>query len=166
MSSAGFVYAIESGDAVEIGFAKDPVRRSHNIGIGSSAPYCLVGFVAAAPEQEKELHGLLARWRIRGEWFRKEGAVLHFIDMLPNKDVDRDRVQATPREAVDRAIKGASSSAALAAKLGVTRQALSQWRRVPSMRARAVSEITGVPLHELRPDLWPSPMPSDAEAVR
>lgn len=37
----------------------------------------------------------------------------------------------------------------------ITSQAISQWDRVPAERARDLSAIIGVPLHELRPDLWP-----------
>jgi DNA-binding transcriptional regulator YdaS (Cro superfamily) len=43
----------------------------------------------------------------------------------------------------------------LAAKLGISRQAISVWKIVPSKHAVKVSEETGVSLHELRPDIYP-----------
>jgi pyruvate kinase len=41
----------------------------------------------------------------------------------------------------------------LAAACGVTHGAISQWDRVPDNRLSEVSRITGIPPHELRPDL-------------
>jgi DNA-binding transcriptional regulator YdaS (Cro superfamily) len=38
---------------------------------------------------------------------------------------------------------------------GITPQAVSQWRRVPAERAIEVERVTGVPRHELRPDIYP-----------
>ena len=46
----------------------------------------------------------------------------------------------------------------LARGVGVKPQAVASWiekGRIPAERARDVSRETGIPLHELRPDLWP-----------
>ena len=65
-------------------------------------------------------------------------------------------MQARTRDAaLDRAIKTAGSSAALAAAIGVTPQAVSQWRRTPMLQTLKVEKATGVSRHELRPDLYP-----------
>jgi DNA-binding transcriptional regulator YdaS (Cro superfamily) len=48
----------------------------------------------------------------------------------------------------------------LAKQLGVTPQAVSQWRRVPAERVIDVERLTEIPRHTLRPDIYP---PSDAE---
>jgi hypothetical protein len=45
----------------------------------------------------------------------------------------------------------------IAKRLELSRQATSKWRRVPSERVRKVAEITGYPLHFLRPDLYEVP---------
>lgn len=45
----------------------------------------------------------------------------------------------------------------LAGHLGITPQAISQWERVPVMHVLRVEQITGVPRHELRPDIYPPP---------
>jgi DNA-binding transcriptional regulator YdaS (Cro superfamily) len=42
---------------------------------------------------------------------------------------------------------------AIAHKLGLSRQAVQQWRRVPGQHILAVSAFTKVPGHRLRPDL-------------
>lgn len=38
---------------------------------------------------------------------------------------------------------------------GVTSQAVSQWKRIPAGRVIAVEKATGIPRHELRPDIYP-----------
>ncbi len=74
----------------------------------------------------------------------------------PVTDVSRPAAPGLARDPVlARAIAAVGSSLALSSRLGVTPQALSQWRRVPASRVLAVEQATGVARHELRPDLYP-----------
>lgn len=43
----------------------------------------------------------------------------------------------------------------------ITPQAISQWSRVPAERVLAVSMVTNVPCHLIRPDLYPFPSSSE-----
>lgn len=79
----GYIYAIESGDAVKIGWAGAPLRRLSELNVGSPGTHRLIGFINATRSQEAELHQLLAPARVRGEWFSKSRVVRHFLDMLP-----------------------------------------------------------------------------------
>jgi DNA-binding transcriptional regulator YdaS (Cro superfamily) len=45
----------------------------------------------------------------------------------------------------------------LARKLGVKHPAFYSWRRVPAVRVQALADITGVPPHEIRPDVFYPP---------
>lgn len=45
----------------------------------------------------------------------------------------------------------------IARQLGVERQAVTQWTRVPAERIPAVEAATGIPRHLLRPDICPPP---------
>lgn len=58
---------------------------------------------------------------------------------------------------IQKAIEAAGTSKELARRLGITPQALSQWKRVPPLRALLVERVTGIPRHELRPDIYPAP---------
>lgn len=61
------------------------------------------------------------------------------------------------KAALERAIKAVGSLAGLADPLGISIQAVSQWDEVPPLRVLAVERVSGVPRHELRPDLYPAP---------
>jgi DNA-binding transcriptional regulator YdaS (Cro superfamily) len=68
------------------------------------------------------------------------------LDLLPMKERS---------SALQRAIEATGGLAALAAELGVSMQAVSQWDEVPPLRVIPVERASGVSRHELRPDLYP-----------
>ena len=70
--------------------------------------------------------------------------------------------QATPdnlAEIAAQAIGAAGGGALLARSLGVKRASVQQWKAsgIPAARVPAVSRITGIPMHQLRPDLFDAP---------
>lgn len=56
---------------------------------------------------------------------------------------------------VQKAITEAGGVASLASKIGVSSQAVSQWKRIPAERVIEVERATGVRRERLRPDLYP-----------
>jgi DNA-binding transcriptional regulator YdaS (Cro superfamily) len=60
-------------------------------------------------------------------------------------------------EGLSLAIEAAGSINKLARALGMSQQALSEWRSVPAGRIVQVEAITGVPREKLRPDLYRKP---------
>jgi len=60
---------------------------------------------------------------------------------------------------IENAILRSGSASALGAQIGVSKMAVSLWRRngIPAERVLPVFEATGVTPHELRPDLYPNP---------
>lgn len=52
----------------------------------------------------------------------------------------------------------------IAADIGLTRGAVAMWQTVPAERILAIERITGIPRHELRPDLWEAPADAKADA--
>ena len=63
------------------------------------------------------------------------------------------------------ALNRVGGASALSAVLGVSSQAISQWRRVPPMRVRAVAEASGIADWRLRPDLYSEPADLGEEAA-
>lgn len=69
-----------------------------------------------------------------------------------------------PQSPKERAVAAIGGVTRLAEAIGVTRSAVSQWPRVPAERVLEVERVTGVPRHELRPDIYPAPAESGAAA--
>ncbi len=55
---------------------------------------------------------------------------------------------------LDKAIKAAGGVTALARGLGIRREAIYQWDKVPSERIVEIERLTRVPREDLRPDLY------------
>lgn len=59
--------------------------------------------------------------------------------------------------AVKKVVKALGNKRRLALALGISAQAVGQWTRIPVEHCLKVSELTGIPLHELRSDIYPRP---------
>lgn len=128
----GYVYAVQSGDAVKIGWAKDPVRRLAELNVGSPERHLLLGFARGTKEHERELHKLCAKERIRGEWFRKGRVVSLFLDHLPPPPVpivpDRHLI---PVELIMRAFGGPAKFGRIIGKPTEHAAAMRRRRSIP-----------------------------------
>ena len=73
---------------------------------------------------------------------------------------------AMMEQALREAIEKAGGPSALARKLGIAHQAVSQWVRAPATRVLQIERLTGVRRSRLRPDVYPpddhGPTPSPA----
>ncbi len=69
--------------------------------------------------------------------------------------------QLTPLARAKKELKG-NTALARALDGKISPQAISQWKRVPAERVLDVERVTGVPRHELRPDLYPAPSQESA----
>lgn len=117
----GYVYAIQCGEAVKIGFTRDINQRATDLRIGSPAEHRLVGLVRATRQQETECHRLLAPWRVRGEWFDLTARpVSAFVSLMPV--VAPQPLPAEPNEFRDEV-------EAAAERLGANRAAVFKWRQ-------------------------------------
>jgi hypothetical protein len=134
----GYVYAIgtEPPSEVKIGWSHDPRRRLMEFQVGNSRKLKLLGQVKAEPAQEIELHSLLDRWRGSGEWFRHEGPVSAFVDMLPRPHPTRS---LSPMAYIRKHVFGVSQ-ATMAAIAGASQGTISRWEsgeHSPDSRALA-----------------------------
>lgn len=59
--------------------------------------------------------------------------------------------------ALERVLMVRNAVTRIAKAAGVSTAAVSQWRKVPAWHVETVSRVTGVPPHELRPDLHKPP---------
>lgn len=83
--SNDYIYAIEDGQRgfVKIGISSMPEERFRAIKSKFGNHLELVGYAEGTRRHEMELHKLLSKWRVEGEWFRKDGIVLDFLRLMP-----------------------------------------------------------------------------------
>jgi len=125
----GYVYAINDHEGrVKIGWSNNPVRRLSEINVVRATRASLYGFVAATRAQEAELHDLLTPWHVSGEWFRLEGPVLAFVEMLP-KPKPKPVVSFGPVADALRAAREqlGETQIEFARRFGVAQGVLSRW---------------------------------------
>lgn len=74
------VYFIRSGPLVKIGFADDVAARLVQLQTGNPYGLQLVAVLTEVTSKlERVYHKALAEHRVRGEWFRLAGPVLHLV---------------------------------------------------------------------------------------
>ncbi len=59
-------------------------------------------------------------------------------------------------------IRSADGPAKLGRVLGLSHSTILAWKSVPPKHVPAISRLTGIPRHELRPDLWEAPATAPA----
>ena len=124
----GFIYAIESGGFVKIGWSRDPQRRLDKI--RSDAPHesTLLGVRAGTSSDEKAIQQLLGASRSRGEWFHMEGTQEFLQSLSPFK-----KPSAKTRKPFNRLdaylLTNGLKDAYFAGLIGRDRTTVSRWRR-------------------------------------
>ena len=82
------VYIIEAQNGlIKIGTAQDPKARLAQVRTHSPVKARLVAVWLGDSNQERELHTLFRRWWSHCEWFRCEGAVARFVEMVRGRGV-------------------------------------------------------------------------------
>lgn len=86
LREVGAVYFIGDelgGDALKIGWSRDPVRRLQEIQTGNPFPLKFIACVAATRMIEPALHQLFAVCHVQGEWFSDpEGSIGKWLEEM------------------------------------------------------------------------------------
>jgi hypothetical protein len=76
------VYFIECGDFVKIGYSANPELRLAALQVSTPHQMRLLGTIAGDHEVESRLHQICRVHHHKGEWFRKTGTILGYIERL------------------------------------------------------------------------------------
>jgi hypothetical protein len=76
----GEVYVAGFHDFVKIGITKNVARRMRQLDQGLPAALILYAHFPGGAPEEAELFARFHPYRLRGEWFRKEGSLATWID--------------------------------------------------------------------------------------
>ncbi|WP_127523631.1 GIY-YIG nuclease family protein [Mesorhizobium sp. Z1-4] len=82
----GFVYFLWAGDAIKVGFSRDPFVRASALKTGISSDMRLFLTVPGTRGDERRLHRRLRHQRLRGEWFKASTATLLVLRMVLNEN--------------------------------------------------------------------------------
>jgi hypothetical protein len=131
----GYVYAIGARPLreVKIGWSAMPSNRLSQLQTGNHQRLEIIGQIAATESQEIEIHQLLWRWRLYGEWFRYEGAVVNFVAMLPTPPVVVPRIAARTPDRIELSsatdvIEALGGVASVAEMIKTTYRAAHNWK--------------------------------------
>ena len=76
----GFIYFIDGGEHIKIGYSRSLESRLHKMGTDVPGEIKLLHIEPGTFKQEKVFHRHFAAIRVRGEWFRKTPELLEFIE--------------------------------------------------------------------------------------
>ena len=163
----GYIYAMVSGDKCKIGWSSNPRARVSKVRSDTPADVRLVGYIPGTIEDECAIHTDLLEWRAFGEWFRLEGAVVEFVESVRGKG-DALAQKTSPHPIVNYRLSKAIGQRELADAVNVSVVQISRVEtgsRMPSFSlAQRISRVTGVPLHDLRPDIYQASEPTETAA--
>jgi hypothetical protein len=79
------IYFVQRGDGpIKIGITKNLAGRLAALGTASHEPLHLLASVPGNSNAERHFHSTLAKYRIKGEWFRPCAEVLRLIEQVRN----------------------------------------------------------------------------------
>lgn len=150
----GWIYAIKVQNYIKIGWSQYPKPRLESARSMSPFPVEIVGVKRGTIRQEWKTHKELSGSSIRGEWFLINADVERFLDTLEPFS-GSDRFLHTP---IDRARMAVGGSILLGQRINHPNpDEILAWKRVPEKYVVQIEIVTGVPRHDLRPDIYPAP---------
>lgn len=78
----GFIYFIESGGFIKIGYSKKWEKRVLSLKSANPQKIDVLLVIEGTREREGDLHARFQESRIRGEWYQPTQALLDYIDEL------------------------------------------------------------------------------------
>ena len=157
------VYLIRAGlsGSVKIGFSKNVLSRLGKMQSDNYEKLQIIRILVGGKAEENKLHVLFYQNRLHGEWFSFHPLMLGDLG-IPDVPLLTRKICTIRRMAYDeplqKALKAVGGPSKLADALKIGASAVTQWTRIPPRHLPKVSQLTGIPMECLRPDLWPAPV--------
>ena len=84
-----FVYFIECGDFIKIGFTVSVEGRVRTLATAIPFPLTILATINGSRDTESYLHSRFAEARHKGEWFRKTPELLDYIEHIKKPSAER-----------------------------------------------------------------------------
>jgi hypothetical protein len=81
----GYVYFMEMGDFIKIGWSHWPDSRMSSLQAASPYEIRILAAFPGSMDQESKLHELFAEFRHRREWFKRTPALLAYIEWMTKR---------------------------------------------------------------------------------
>jgi hypothetical protein len=158
------VYLIRAGESgfVKIGHARNVASRMAGFQTAHYERLTLLRTWPGGQAEEAVLHRAFSEFRINGEWYRFCPAMLdadpiQLAASSPEITV-RTRSGSDRPLLLQRVFDAAGGPTKLARSLNISHSSVLCWpETIPHKHVPAISRLTGIPRHELRPDLWEAP---------
>lgn len=124
---SGFIYAVECGQRVKVGFSVQPALRFNKISSDAPFPCRLLGFWAGTRADEASIHDAFHLNRVHGEWFARSEGLLDFIAANTLPILSRSRTPENDIRTFRKARKW--SQQRLAEELGVNTSTVWRWEK-------------------------------------
>jgi hypothetical protein len=84
LKTEGYIYFVqgESGGPIKIGHSIDPEKRIKELQTGYPDMLKLLFMIPGSEERERQVHKMLSKHRLNGEWFRPDAELLEKVQEL------------------------------------------------------------------------------------
>lgn len=152
----GFVYAVECGGRIKLGYSQLPDKRFSKIASDAPFPCTLLGYWPGSVADELDIQTKFNALRVHGEWFASTENLLEFIAdhvCSPSQKVGRfdfrddDSALAKWRKAQGKTMESFADA------MNVTRATWSRWElgrvAIPTQKLSKLMAMTGLSFDDL-----------------
>lgn len=157
----GFVYAIECGGRIKIGFSEKPEARFSKIASDAPFPCVMHGYWPGTVADELDVQTKFNDIRVHGEWFAVTETLLAFISDQVGPPVERQRKFSVRQGDSPLAVwrkKQALPMQHFADIIGTTKASWCRWesgkRTIPAAKLATLRSMTGLTIEELLPSIF------------
>lgn len=129
-------------DLIKIGFASDPKARFSKIQSDSPVRLVLLGFEEGDEATEAARHVMFGAYRQRGEWFRHDGTLRDFVQLLSPLPVKPDKPISLNAQLVAHGISSSYSSMILSGQRKPSRSLAIHIFRKTGWKHAIIAELT------------------------